>query len=71
MQVQRTSRRRERQIAERGAALQHFFSKAVVQASPNGLSLNRSFAATPFDVSVADKDETALAVGALEAIVAR
>jgi hypothetical protein len=55
MQVQRTSRRRERQIAERGAALEHFFSKAVVQASPNGLSLNRSFAATPFDVSHADK----------------
>jgi hypothetical protein len=45
--------------------------KAAFRAGSRGLDLYRSFAAGLSDVSAADEDETALAVGALEASVAR
>ncbi len=47
------------------ATLRHSFPKAAVAAGPNSQSPIRPFATHISDVSVADKDETALAVLAL------
>jgi len=68
MRMQRNLVSADGQIVFSVAALQHGFPRLDIQIGQTRGNPIRSFAATVLSVSHADKDETALAVGALAAV---